>query len=261
MNIAGRDYIQGCLLDWPNLKQQMLKDAADLLPNAELQPVNDPSASTEVRRLASLPVRLIPGTLPIGDIADGGLSPIKLSLLVAWGAMLLAAVAVATLLAGVISLSERRGAFVSAVTHELRTPLTTFRMYAEMLSEGMVREETDQRHYLQTLRVEADRLTHLVANVLAYARLERGRPGGRIEKVTVERLLEVATQRLADRAAQVNLQLSIEPADGVMSAVLWPILRRSSKFCSILSTMLANMPPRLPIAHCTCRSRRKTAGC
>ena len=34
-----------------------------------------------------------------------------------------------------LELSERRAAFVSAVTHELRTPLTTFRMYAEMLAE------------------------------------------------------------------------------------------------------------------------------
>jgi signal transduction histidine kinase len=124
---------------------------------------------------------------------------------------------VATLLRGVIALSERRAAFVSAVTHELRTPLTTFRMYAEMLSEGMVREESDRRHYLETLRVEADRLTHLVANVLAYARLERGRPGGRIVTVGVDRLLEIATQRLADRAAQTQLQLSIEPADNVLA--------------------------------------------
>jgi signal transduction histidine kinase len=88
-------------------------------------------------------------------------------------------------------------------------------MYAEMLGEGMVREESDRRHYLDTLRVEADRLTHLVANVLAYARLERGRPGGRIETMTVQRLVELASERLAGRAAQAQLRLSVEVPDAV----------------------------------------------
>ena len=83
-----------------------------------------------------------------------------------------------------VALSERRGAFVSAVTHELRTPLTTFRMYAEMLAEGMVPSPEARQKYLETLRREADRLAHLVENVLQYARLERGRPGGRRENVT-----------------------------------------------------------------------------
>ena len=37
-----------------------------------------------------------------------------------------------------IAYGDRRSRFASAVTHELRTPLTTFRMYAEMLAEGMI---------------------------------------------------------------------------------------------------------------------------
>ncbi len=75
------------------------------------------------------------------------------------------------MLRGVLALSERRASFVSAVTHELRSPLTTFRMYAEMLAEGMVRDEQQRDRYLSTLRQEADRLSHLVDNVLQYARL------------------------------------------------------------------------------------------
>ena len=215
--VGGREYMQGCLLDWPAIKKQLLVAVADLLPNADLMPETaaDPSS---VRRLASLPVQLLPGPLP--ELNASGLSPVKLSLLVAWGAMLVAALAAAVLLQGVIALSERRAAFVSAVTHELRTPLTTFRMYSEMLSEGMVSDESQRRGYFETLRTEADRLTHLVANVLAYARLERGRPGGRIETVTVEKLLEVATERLANRAAQAKLNLAIESADAVQQQLV-----------------------------------------
>jgi signal transduction histidine kinase len=67
------------------------------------------------------------------------------------------AVAAALMLHGVVTLSERRGAFVSAVTHELRTPLTTFRMYAEMLAEGMVQDEQQTKLYLQTLSLGPSR--------------------------------------------------------------------------------------------------------
>lgn len=208
VEVDGRNVIQGCVLDWPRLKDQLLPSIVDLLPHAQLIPADNPQAAAEVRLMASLPVELVPGQL--GAPGEAGLSPIQLSLLVTWSALALATAAVAVLLNGVIALSERRAAFVSAVTHELRTPLTTFRMYAEMLSEGMVTDEADRRKYLETLRIEADRLTHLVANVLAYARLERGRTGGRLETISVDRLLEAASGRLVDRARQANLNLSTE---------------------------------------------------
>src|SRR5208337_3642808 len=117
---------------------------------------------------------------------------------VAWACVLLAAGAVAALLANVMRLGQRRADFVSAVTHELRTPLTTFHMYTEMLSEGMVTDPQQQRDYLTTLRLEASRLSHLVENVLAFARLERRRVNG-LEPATVASLL-ACRERLADRA-------------------------------------------------------------
>jgi len=40
----------------------------------------------------------------------------------------------------------------------------------------MVRDEDERRAYLTTLQREAERQSHLVENVLAYSRLERGRP-------------------------------------------------------------------------------------
>ena len=115
-------------------------------------------------------------------------------------------------------MTERRASFVTAVTHELRTPLTTFRMYAEMLSEGMVADEKQQKHYLATLRSEAERLTHMVENVLAYARLERGRGDGRLETVPVDRLLETIMPRLSERAENAGMELVVA-GDGDTMAV------------------------------------------
>jgi signal transduction histidine kinase len=216
VSVNGREYVQGCLLDWPAIRAGLLADISDLLPNADLVPLTAPSDDGLSRLLASLPVRLLPGEAPMVQIA--GLSPTHQSLLIAWAAMLVGALAVAMLLQGVLALSERRASFVSAVTHELRTPLTTFRMYAEMLAEGMVADEESRRRYLNTLRVEADRLTHLVENVLAYARLERGGTSGRIAPVSVSTMLHEGGDRLASRAEQAGLQLLIDADESTLAA-------------------------------------------
>jgi len=209
---SGGGYLQGCWLDWPSLEKWLLEDIHDLLPDARLEPLQGETGDPRARVLASLPARLLPGATVAEAIAL--LSPVRLSLLIAWGCLIVAGGAVALLLVGAISLSERRAAFVSAVTHELRTPLTTFQLYSEMLAEGMVADEAKRRSYLQTLCVEADRLSHLVENVLAYARLERGSVKGRAESIPVASLLARAQARLAHRAEQAGMSLEVEAGEG-----------------------------------------------
>jgi signal transduction histidine kinase len=152
----------------------------------------------------------------------------------------LALAAVAALLWGVLALSERRAAFVSSVTHELRTPLTTFRMYAEMLARDMA-PPASRREYLETLKTEAERLTHLVENVLSYARLERGRRPQRSERTTAAALVERFQPRLAERAAHANMKLecdvdaeagntSLVTDIGVVEQILFNLVDNAAKY-------------------------------
>jgi len=230
VSVGGREYIQGAWLDWPAIRQWLLESVKDLVPQADLAPVRpEAPAGWSGRRggdigsfigregymeepgrlLATLPVRLVPGA--VAAEAEEGLSPLGLSLIVAWVCVVLAGAAVAVLLWGTVALSERRAAFVSAVTHELRTPLTTFRMYSEMLAGGMVTDEGKRLRYLDTLRRESERLVHLVENVLSYARLERGRARGRTETVRLADLAGRIGPRLAERAQQAGFQFVVEP--------------------------------------------------
>lgn len=202
-----RESIQACLVDWPAVQTWLVTSVNDLLPGSSLIPVQTPNpiAEADTRLLASLPVRLDPG--PQAPKGAAGASPLRVSLLVAWACVLTAIAAVAGLLAGVASLSERRAAFVSAVTHELRTPLTTLRMYTEMLADGMVTDESQRRSYLQTLRAEADRLGHLVENVLAYSRLERNRAGYEVISAQLGDIIDRSSRRLSDRAREARMEL------------------------------------------------------
>ncbi|MEX2172868.1 MAG: HAMP domain-containing sensor histidine kinase [Pirellulaceae bacterium] len=213
VQVGDETLVQGCWLDWEGLKLRLQAEVADLLPEVELTPLSAAEPIKLSRLLATLPVQL---SVRSPTAPPAAWSPIRSSLLIAWSCLLLATVAAALTLQSVIKLSERRAAFVSAVTHELRTPLTTFRMYAEMLAEGMVPDAVQRQRYLTTLKTEADRLSHLVENVLQYARLERGSPGNRREPTTLAALLDHCQSRLAERAAQAEMELLVDmsPADG-----------------------------------------------
>lgn len=221
-------YVQGCWLNWPLLKEMLLEEVDDLLPGAELKPVYPGSNVSVGRVLATLPVQLVTASPAIATASPAkstplkspSISPLGLSLILAWSCLMMATVAVAALLMGVISLSERRAAFVSAVTHELRTPLTTFRMYTEMLSEGMTSRPEQRDQYVETLRVEADRLSHLVENVLAYAQLERGGKGSQRTETTLGAMIERTQSRLIDRAQQAEMSLVVEGIDEHNEATL-----------------------------------------
>lgn len=201
--------VQVCWLDWPELRTTLLAAVQDLLPEARLEPASEQDAPA--RRLAALPVRLVPGASLATAAVSAGHAGLPLA--IAWSLATLALVAIGSLLYGLAALGERRAAFVSAVTHELRTPLTTFRMYADMLAEGMVRP-AHQREYLETLRREAVRQAHLVENVLAYSRLERGRYRAARERVAVTDLIAGVRDALAVQAKQAGMEL-VGPEPGV----------------------------------------------
>lgn len=216
---GGAEYVQGAWLSWPTLREMLLNEIHDLLPQAQLlahtaNPGEELRAilasETEEPRdvLAALPVRLEPGPLKWSD--SEGITPLRASLFVAWCCVAIAGGAIGLMLVGALSLSERRRDFVSAVTHELRTPLTTFRMYTEMLSEGMVKTAEKKTLYLQRLTREADRLSHLVENVLSYARLEAKKSTSPTEVTTVGEVLDGTLDRLQELASQSDLDLAIE---------------------------------------------------
>src|SRR6185503_2041958 len=111
VGVGDAEYIQGTWLDWPRLRKDLLASIQDLLPGARLEPVTAGARPDEERRLATLPVRLVTGPAPLPE--STGPSPVRLSLAGAWAFAFLAALAVATLLRGVVELSERRHVFVS----------------------------------------------------------------------------------------------------------------------------------------------------
>lgn len=214
--------VQGFWLNWPVVRGALVRAAVEVLPEADIRLAGSENVEDDGRRLfrvRGIVLELMPGVVEV--LGAPGWSPVRVTLGLAWVAVVCAVLAVGLLLNGAVSLSERRAAFVSAVTHELRTPLTTFKMYSEMLATGMVSDEEQRRRYLETLRAEADRLGHLVENVLAYARIERGSARSRVEPIALGTLLDQVLPRLQQRAEQSGTRILCSIGDEVSGMVIY----------------------------------------
>ena len=215
--VAGGERVQGMAVAWPALQRELLGLVVDLFgPDASLVRCTQPKPAEQPSMLASLPARLV---AHCRDDLHSGL-PLGWLLAITWGATLLGLSVLGFTLRAAIGYGDRRARFASAVTHELRTPLTTFRMYSEMLAEGVVTEPTAQREYLQTLQRESDRLARVVENVLAWSRLEEGRFTARRVQVDVRGLLERATPALERRLAEAGLALAVHVDEAAAATVL-----------------------------------------
>ncbi len=254
--------IQGAWINADKVRQHLLDAVADLLPGANLEAITDPvyslrpettgtldamkSKTDDALALVSFPFRLHRNTrIELPPL------PWNKALLVGWIAVLLALLIASFLVHGVMRLSERRASFVSAVTHELRTPLTTFRLYSDMLESGAVKEEK-RGAYLRVLSREADRLSHLVENVLAFSKIERGSARATVCELSLADLLAPMRERLAARLATANLTLMMDteaPAastvvrvdSAAVEHILFNLIDNAAKYAS------AGNPPRVEI--------------
>ncbi len=212
--IEGQYVLQCCWLAWANIQEALREEVKDILPEVHFEPVLDEEELVPGRALVTLPAQLVVDvpqllsmlSLTPDETTGPRVSGVQIALWLAWCGLALSAIAIGSLLYGVIRLSERRATFVSAVTHELRTPLTTFKMYSEMLADDMVPPQ--KRHqYASTLKSQADRLSHLVENVLQFARLERGTAEPRLQRMSVKELVERFQESLIERANQAGMSI------------------------------------------------------
>lgn len=241
-------FAQGTLVNDSMLREILSAESRQLLPAASLVPSGN--GGDDSFNLASFPFNLNPGHF--GASQESIPRTILASLLAGWLAVVVALLAAYFLIANVMKLSERRASFVSAVTHELRTPLTTFRLYSDMLGSGAVQEEK-RPVYLSVLSREADRLSHLVENVLAFSKIERGSARSAVTEIEINDLLASFSERFATRldAAGLKLELiSSEPIRAKLDAsalehILFNLIDNAAKYAA------ASQPPVVTISPAT----------
>ena len=150
------------------------------------------------------------------------------------------AVGVTLILADVTNLrkiDEMKSGLLSVVSHELKTPLTSIRMATHLLLEERIGAiSPKQAELLIAARDDADRLHHIVENLLDMARLESGRAQLDFKPHDVEPLLHAMTQiqHAAFHDKGVTLGVDASAADGVAVSV------DAGRIEHVFSNLLAN---------------------
>ena len=111
------------------------------------------------------------------------------------------------------SAEQMRREFTANVSHELKTPLHTISGCAELLANGMVKQEDVPRFSLQ-IQSEAKRMIALVEDIIKLSHLDEGAEDMRREQTDLYRLAMDTVRSLtpAAREAGVSLELSGESA-------------------------------------------------
>jgi signal transduction histidine kinase len=112
-----------------------------------------------------------------------------------------------------VALTAMRSDFVSSVTHELKTPLANIRAMADTLARRPIGGET-VRDYAELLMQEAKRLTRLVDNLLAYARVTDVTEMYSFEPIPPSELIDDVLQNfrhpLSEREFNVEVDIPVD---------------------------------------------------
>ncbi|MGI5899074.1 MAG: sensor histidine kinase [Christensenellales bacterium] len=102
-----------------------------------------------------------------------------------------------------------RREFTANVSHELKTPLTSISGYAEMIMNGMARDE-DVNTFAGKIHLEAGRLIDLIGDIIKLTELDGIPSGAPAEKVDLHQIAKEAIEILRFSAEQkgVNFRLS-----------------------------------------------------
>ena len=118
------------------------------------------------------------------------------------------------------AVAERsRREFTANVSHELKTPLQSIMGSAELLENGLVKQE-DVPQFVGVIRTEAARLVTLVEDIIHLSQLDEGTAPEK-EQVNLLELADSAVSALRERAEERHIGLSVSGenlmVDGVQS--------------------------------------------
>jgi len=114
---------------------------------------------------------------------------------------------------------QMRADFVANVSHELRSPLSALLGFIETLKGPARNDEAARVRFLDIMQAEAERMTHLIDDLLSLSRVEINehvQPRGRTELLPILRSIAVG---VANRAGNRNAALQLDAAPDLPAVV------------------------------------------
>lgn len=104
-------------------------------------------------------------------------------------------------------LEKVRQEFLSNVSHELRTPLTSIIAFVETLEDGAIDDKANNQRFLSVIRKNAERMHHLIDDILELSSIEAGTILIEQRNVAVANLINDIFVNLSGKAESRNVKL------------------------------------------------------
>jgi signal transduction histidine kinase len=109
-----------------------------------------------------------------------------------------------------VEVDRMKSEFISNVSHELRTPMTSIKGYADLLLMGAAGVVTDQqRHFLTTIKNNAERLSNLVNDLLNISKLDSGSERLKLETFDVGEVIDQVVAGIQARADNERKHITV----------------------------------------------------
>ncbi|CAN5443376.1 hypothetical protein BH10ACI1_BH10ACI1_17110 [soil metagenome] len=116
-------------------------------------------------------------------------------------------------------LERVRQEFLSNISHELRTPLTSILAFVETLEDGAIEDKENNRHFLTVIRRNAERMHHLIDDILELSSIESGNIAIHPKQISLALLIKEVFTNLSNKAQERQIKLINEvPADSKVFA-------------------------------------------
>lgn len=129
-----------------------------------------------------------------------------------------------------------RREFSANVSHELKTPLQSILGYAEIMKNGLVKDEDKQR-FLERIHAEAGNMIELIQNIMELSRLDENKTLDEFEDVDLLKLAQSVTLRLKHKAQTKDVTLNVSGSSAcvcgvqsILSEVLYNLVDNSIKY-------------------------------
>ncbi len=108
-------------------------------------------------------------------------------------------------------LESLRRDFVANVSHELKTPLSSIKAYTETLRNGALGDPDTARRFLARIEEQADRLHHLIMDMLMLARIESDQQAFEIVAVDLAEVVAACFEDHRRAAEAKHIRLVVAP--------------------------------------------------
>ncbi len=133
-------------------------------------------------------------------------------------------------------LDKLKSAFVSIVSHELRTPMTAIRGYIDNMLDGLAGPLTDKQvHYLNRVKFNADRLTHMIAELLDLSRIEAGRVELALSELDLRALASDVVDEFQRMASEKGVAIEMRASESLPA-----IAGDRNKLYQVLTNLIGN---------------------